>query len=194
MTVKQDIQDFFYTKNWYTNAAAEIRNLYGRDWWRFVLILAATSPRQGVAANWTKAKKAFKRYKAFGVMTSYSDFMLAHRKNLEKIRDTPDMALGWDILSGQKVQSFAANLLGNLDKVTIDMWMVQYFGIDKLTKKTYENLEKRIQILAKRWCLYPAELQAILWSAARARAGYRPATYLIASIDDHQLQFDFMAD
>lgn len=192
MGVKQDIQDFFYTKDWYANATAEIRSLYGRDWRRFVLILAATSPRQGVKANWTKAKRAFKRYKAFGVMASYSDFMLAHRKNLEKIRDTPDMALGWDILSGQKVQSFAANLLGNLDKVTIDMWMVQYFGIDKLTKKTYDKVEKRVQILAKRWGLCPAELQAILWSAERARAGYRPATYLIASIDDHQLQFEFM--
>lgn len=192
MKIKQDIQDFFYTKNWYQNATGEIKNLYGSDWTRFVLILAATSPRQGVRANWTKAKRAFKRYKALGIMADYSDFLLAHRRNLEKIRDTRDEDLAWSILSGQKVQSFSANLLGNLDKVTIDMWMVQYFGVEKLNKSTYEKIEKRIQNLAKRWGLYPAELQAILWSAERARSGLKPATFLIASIDDHQLEFGFM--
>lgn len=192
MTIKDDIQDFYHCKQWYQNAQQEIFELFPLHWRRFALILAATSPRQGVSANWTKAKKAYNKWLDAGHDADYSDFMLAHRKNLEKIAQTPDENLSGDILSGQKVSAFASNLLGDLNKVTVDMWMLLYYNETKATKKVYAEISKKISTQAKKYNLFPAELQAILWSAVRSRNGHKPATYLIASIDDHQLQFDFM--
>ena len=48
MSIKQDIKDFWYTKDWYKNAKSEIEDLYGEDAKLFTLCLVATSPRQSV--------------------------------------------------------------------------------------------------------------------------------------------------
>ena len=188
--VRQDIQDFFYTKDWYRHARSEIVKLYGDNADRFILILAATSPRQGVRANWTRAKRAFSAWKLHGKNADYSNFMLSHRKNLDRIKAAED--LHPDIISGQKVRAFAANLMGNLDRVTVDMWMMQYFGYETVNARVYEHIENKVRGLAHQHGFLAAELQAVLWSAIRCRAGYKPATFLIASAGDHQLNFDFM--
>lgn len=199
MSIKQDIADFWVCKDWYTNARKELYDLYGGDAVLMALCLAATSPRQTVKTNWTKAKAALKRIKKDRANAYFGDYLLAHRKNLEKIRDAHRHSsnlplLTADILSGRKVQSFAYNLLGDYGRVTVDMWMLSYFNRESATAKVYDYIEKRIQTIAPQYGLFPAELQAILWSAERARFGYKPATFLIASIEDHQTLFDFMED
>jgi hypothetical protein len=195
MTIKQDIKDFYGTKDWYRISRETIIGLYGPDADLFSACLAATSPRQSVKSNWKLAKKA---YKLILSGQEIDGFMIAHKKNLEAIRDNwfigRCMPPGFQ-LSGPKVNAFYRNLIGDLGPITVDVWMLRYFGFasDKApTKKIYENISARVRRIAKSYNLFPAEVQAILWSAVRSHNGHKPATFLRASVDDYQLEFDFM--
>lgn len=196
MSIKQDIQDFYGTKDWYKTSWETLKALYGDDAKLFAACLAATSPRQSVKSNWKLAKTAFQLVKIGGGMDR---FMLSHQRNLERIRDCwymdkrmPDRFE----LSGRKVNSFYQNLIGNWDLVTVDIWMLRFYGYGDraINKGIYDDVEKRVRRSAKMHGLFPAELQAILWSAIRHKAGHKPATFLIASMDDYQLRFDFMKE
>ena len=87
------------------------------------------------------------------------------------------------------------NLTGNLFPVTIDVWILRYFGQENetLTPKRYKALSDKISRIAIKHYIFPAELQAVLWSAARAQAGFKPATYLLSALDERQMTFDFFS-
>lgn len=83
-------------------------------------------------------------------------------------------------LSGLKVSRFAENLRGNLDAVTIDVWICKAYGIDHkaLTPKLYARLERRIQCDARQANATPAGYQAVLWYAIRRHAGKRTKSFV----------------
>lgn len=75
------------------------------------------------------------------------------------------------LVTARKTSSFAANILGDTDKVTIDVWMYRLAGIDT-TKKVpaivYDECELAVKRLSRSiGYLNPAQLQAILWLIAR---------------------------
>ncbi len=170
---------------WYTDSRKVIEKMFGDDADLFCDILAATSPRKQVKANWRLAMRIYDAYKS-GTDYSVVGMLPNHVGNV-------DRALSGLPLSGNKVSAFAANLKGDLNRVTIDVWVLRYLRSDRttLTPKQYGILEKKIQRMAKRKGLLPAQYQAKIWAEAMRQAGKTPQSYAIVS-EAYQLRFMFM--
>ena len=159
-------------KNWYAKCRAEIEKLYGDDADLFCDLLAATSPRKHVKANWKLADYVYKT-------RDTSRCLPAHKKNIER-------AFSGEPLSGRKVRAFAANLKGDLTKVTVDVWICRYFGVEKLNSRLYDVIETIIKVNAIVEDKEPAELQAEIWCEALEEAGRKPISFISAI--DYQLK------
>ena len=159
--------------------------MFGDDADLFCDLLAATSPRKQVSANWRVAFRVYNAYKA-GLPIPLTGLMPAHRGNIER-------AFAGHELSGPKVAAFAANLKGDHNRVTIDVWVLRYFKIGKkrIGAKQYIELEKKIQRLAKRSKMSPAAYQAKIWAVSMRRYGRVPTSYTAVS-GINQRQFAFM--
>ncbi len=88
-----------------------------------------------------------------------------------------ERALKREPLSGNKVRAFADNLKGNRHKVTIDIWICRYYGVETLTDKVYQELSDRICSEAAIAGMKPAEYQAMIWTIARVKAGKKPSSF-----------------
>lgn len=73
-----------------------------------------------------------------------------------------------------KIFAFAQNLMGDMQPVTIDAWMLRAAGLPgdlKLKDKgRYATISAIVSRLAHRNDLTPAQCQAIIWVAVRGRA------------------------
>jgi len=180
----KDIKPFLRYANWYNDIADYLQLTYGDDAELVADLLAATSPRVHVKKNWKLALRI------------YDDFKAGRDINLKGIMKTmyPNInrALKGEELSGEKVKNFAKNLKGNLDAITIDVWMLRAYGLNdkSISKKQYTILAKRIRRESKRLRLYPAEFQAVVWTKVRYEYGFKHRSFLGAR--DNQLQFGFM--
>jgi hypothetical protein len=187
-------------KNWYRNCGDAIRKEFGSDADLFIDILAATSPRKQVSANWRLAMRIYHIWKIghgwakLAYDTEYDANLMtgtlpAHRKNIIR-------ALWRESLSGNKVRAFAANLKGDLDAVTIDVWMQRYYGCEgTLTDKKYNELADRIRQDSVANGLEPAEYQAIIWCKAIEAAGRKPKSFLTVPNKGQQyFEFYFQGD
>ncbi len=187
----------FGALTWYQEATTLIQQLYGKNWRLFVDLLAATSPRKQVKANWRLADTILKSYLGRKAKPEYFGDLLAsllpaHLNNvIRSLQRRP--------ISGQKVWRFAENLKGNLNVVTIDVWICRAYGIDDkkdLSPSVYKRLEARIVSDAKRANATPAGYQAVLWYAIRREAGLRAKSFVSVykSIFCETPYFDFMID
>ena len=189
----------FGALTWYQDATKLIQDLYGKHWQLFADLLAATSPRNYVKANWRIADAILKAYidrkqkpAFFGDLLGGNRVLPAHRNNIiRSLQRRP--------ISGQKVWRFAENLKGNLNVVTIDVWICRAYGLDDrkdLTPAIYRRLEKRIQLDAKRTNATPAGYQAVLWYAVRRLNGLRAKSFVSVyrSIFMETPFFAFMSD
>ena len=168
------------SKNWYTKCRAEIEKQFGDDADLFCHLLAATSPRKQVTANWRLAERIYKSHKAGAL--DLSGTLPAHRPNVMR-------AIAGEELSGRKVSAFAANLCGDLDVVTVDVWVGRYFGFDKITDKVYSFIEKLIKQMAAVHHMKPAEMQAELWHDIIREHGKTPRSFL-AAVDNQMLLWE----
>lgn len=166
------------SKNWYEKCRAEIEKQYGDDADLFCHLLAATSPRKQVTANWRLAERVYKSHKAGAL--NLAGTLPAHRGNIRR-------AIAGEELSGRKVRAFAANLCGNMNVVCVDIWMMRWAGFEKLTDKIYTFIEKLIKQMAAVYHMRPAEMQAELWCDIIREYGKTPKSYLAAI--DNQLTF-----
>lgn len=186
-------------KNWYRDCGNAIRKEFGNDADLFIDILAATSPRKQITANWRLAMRIyhvwnswpmFLRYdvekfiKFMGADNLMTGTLPAHRKNIIR-------ALQRKELSGNKVRAFAANLKGDLDAVTIDVWVCRWYGITgTLTNKKYDEIADRIRNSAYSQGYKPAEYQAMIWCWAIEQAERTPKSFLTVP-DRGQEYFEF---
>lgn len=160
--------------NWYKDSRQVIEQLYGDDADMFCDLLAATSPRKQVKVNWKMAVTIFDEYKETGRINC-EGVMRSHQSNvIRAIYGLP--------LSGWKVPAFAANLKGDMERVTIDTWTLRYFGLkqNRIRGKEYFRMEKALQKMARRRGMKPAEYQAIIWVKAIIAAGRTPYSYVDA--------------
>ena len=157
--------------NWYTDSRQVIEQLYGDAADMFCDILAATSPRKQVKVNWDISQNIYERYKHDGYIDCQG-LMGSHIPNVLR-------AIYREPLHGYKVPAFAANLKGDLNRVSIDTWTIRYFGITQkqIRRKEYYRLEAAIQKMAKRRNMLPAEYQAVIWCKAVTAAGRIPVSY-----------------
>lgn len=163
---------------WYQDATKLIKKLYGKNWRLFVQILAATSPRQAVKRNWRQSAVIVRAYAERAKYPErlgdvLGDVMGTHMPNVIR-------ALQGRLLSGPKVSRFAENLTGNLDVVTIDVWICKAYGIkpNKLSSALYDRLERKIIADAKKTNATPAGYQAVIWYAIRREHGLRVKSFL----------------
>ena len=169
-------------KNWYKQTRHIVETLFGNDADLFCNILAATSPRSSIRKNWNYATRIYKQYKA-NKGINFVGMLPAVKSNVKR-------ALAGEFLSGQKVSRFAANLRGDMNVVTIDVWMCRYFGIDpvKLTPKLYRGLERIIKAGAVEAGLTPAEYQARCWQESIVESGRKPISFVAAARDELQFK------
>lgn len=172
---------------WYADSRIVIEKLFGVDADLFCDILAATSPRKQVAANWNVSQRIYEAHKN-GQEFSERGLMPCHIGNVRR-------ALSGEPLSGNKISAFAANLKGDLSQVTIDIWTLRYFKIDKqkLTDKQYGILAEKIKRIACRLKLQPAVYQSKIWEISMRRAGKKSRSFADVS-EVNQLQFEFMGN
>ena len=80
--------------------------------------------------------------------------------------------VGEGVGEGPKVQAFAANLRGNLERVTVDVWVLRALGIesDRINLGEYRRLEQAIRKAAHMRGENPADFQSVLWVDCRGRA------------------------
>ena len=80
---------------------------------------------------------------------------------------------GIEALNGQKTSSFAWNLAGDYDAVTIDVWMMRACGEDDQDAPRtvqYREMSAAVRRLARRHGMTPAEMQALIWIIYRGSA------------------------
>jgi len=163
---------------WYQDATQLIRRLYGEYWELFIDVLASMSPRQAVKKNWRLTcgvmQAYLNRHKRPDILGDVlGSLMPAHLTNvLRTLQGKP--------IHGPKVSRFAANLKGNLNVVTIDVWICRAYGIKhkSLTPKLYSRLETKMRKEAKACNATPAGYQAVLWYAVRRQAGLKDRSFV----------------
>lgn len=180
-------------KNWYKECGDSIRAEFGADAELFIDLLAATSPRKQVSANWRLAMRIYHVHKNTGSHGCdgglYTDNLMqgtlpAHRPNIIR-------ALQRKPLSGNKVRAFAANLKGDYEQVTLDVWMCRHYGYPQtLTNKKYAELAAIVKTEAAAAKMQPAEYQAVIWHETIRTYGKKPRSYLTVK-DRNQKFFEF---
>lgn len=134
-------------------------------------IIAALSPRKPWARNITEALDYAegREVKTMAQQLEACDRVLAADRAgmdpLEHVTVPGSVAL--------KTESFARNIAGDPDAVTVDVWMVRAAGItdrDQPTVVQYREITEAVRRIAHDRGLTPAAVQAIAWIGARGSA------------------------
>jgi hypothetical protein len=180
--------EFLKYGSWYKDSHAKLKTKYGADIQLIAGLIASCSPQTPLHRNLLVAESIYTDFKAspeafLKLLKNKTKFyrkyglFKPHYNNIKKVvfcQYFPGLKL-----SGNKVNSFYQNLIGNYNAVTIDSWMCQYFKIENnhIPKAIYEKLAEVIRASAKKLELFPAELQAIIWTKTRAEAGELPLSF-----------------
>lgn len=156
-------------KAWYPSAIETLAELAPKwDVARRAAVCAMLSPRTTWKENTNGVRKFYR--------DAYAGFSLAPivagvGRNREKAWAT---AVDGNVarVSGPKVSAFNANLNGDFQRVTIDVWAARAAGVpesqmDHLDGKRYRALEAAYKAVAASLFFAPAELQAIVWIVQR---------------------------
>lgn len=162
-------------ESWYDDTLFNIQNIMavyddsGEDSdqlaYLFIDLLAATSPQTNIIRNTFLTSQIF-GFINEAILCKMPMKFEAHLNNVCR-------ALLGLPLSGQKVLSFQANLLGDQNAVTVDTWMMRVFNKDSdaPTPKEYEELTAATRRVAKKYGVAPAQMQAALWVGIKAEEG-----------------------
>lgn len=153
---------------WYADAEAvahEIVDIYKTRGMNVSLeqaasIVSAFSPRQRWSTNVRQALRF-----AHGDET-----MRCLPNNLKMAQRA--LEIGFDALNGKKTNSFARNIAGDENAITIDIWMMRSAGIakDVPNKTDYTQLSQAIEKIAQETAMTPRTVQALIWVVYRGSA------------------------
>lgn len=197
-------------KGWYRDSAETIVDIFGPDAPRFAALLAALSPRVDVQSNLKHAVAVWGAWVNAGRPTTKAEIVKVMQGSLwgavDRDGETVNVLPAWInntvrsltsetpesiVLSGPKVSSFAANLRGEVDQVTLDSWMAAFdkvegtkffpgtinkAGTDPGKRAGYLAVSARVRqtaaYLTKKtgevWT--PAEVQETIWSWTKTLA------------------------
>lgn len=159
-------------KAWYSYALSECQALareFGQDISVIVAATAALSPN----LKWENNIKGTRN-----VLLGHYYVPGAYGTNVKKARTIIETG-NLDILRGNKVTSFALNILGDTEKITADTWAwriwknADYFAKPPSLDKIYDQIEADYQQAAAEVGLEPRQLQAITWVTIRRLANGR---------------------
>ena len=156
---------------WYERSGEAILDAVGGDKVeaeKLIQAIAITSQRTPVKTNFDFALQSYLQNKA-GEPIQTGIFPKAMTKRLE------DMYAGVD-WEGRKTNNFYVNLMRVVDPekvqgVTTDLWMMRSFGYDKDAPTTaqYDFVEREVNRLADQLGWEKQQVQAAIWTAAKAR-------------------------
>lgn len=155
-------------RRWYPNAEANIASLaeaFGIGRPAVAGIVAALSPQQKWRTNLNSARLVLEGR----VPSGYG----ANRVKAEALRDG---ASPFDVLGGDKVTSFWANLIGSGETVTVDVWAQRAATGKNLPPPRgarYRAIADAYRAAAKIVGESPRDFQAIIWLATRPQAEHR---------------------
>ncbi len=131
----------------------------------FIDLLAATSPQTNIVRNTFLTSQIF-GFINDAILCKIPMKFEAHLNNVCR-------ALLGLPLSGQKVTAFQANLLGDENAVTVDVWMMRAFNRDSdaPSAKEYEDISMATRKVAKQYGVAPSQMQAALWVGIKAVEG-----------------------
>jgi hypothetical protein len=153
------MQDMFNAATWYSEAqsyALQLATCHVVSLDQAAGVIAAFSPRTRWAQNVLNAE--------LFLSGEPVPTMINNVKMANAVVDK-----GIDGLKGRKTNSFAHNIAGNMNKVTIDVWMIRAAGYDRLdaNKGMYDLMENVIIELSEIYSVSPAQLQALIWIVVR---------------------------
>jgi hypothetical protein len=149
------LQKFPDSYLWYNNTRGALLDFFGDDVERtnfFILLLAATSPLTSVGTNIDLAFRALRLYDKWGSPVSFGRHAMTDEKSFRRaIKNAFPLKAHFDNvwrvtnnepLKGPKVVSFAKNLFGDPNAVTVDRWVIRSF----LTDAEYVTTERLISM------------------------------------------------
>ena len=155
---------------WYEQSGKALLDITGgnkQDAKKLLSIIAITSPQMDVLTNFGQMIKGY--YKAIkGEAPLAGRFPKAMAERIEKV-------MAGEEFGGLKTDKFYRNLMtvveGGVPDVTVDMWMMRAFGIDKdsPTDLEYRRIEKHVQNIAEDLNWEPHQVQAAIWVSTKAR-------------------------
>lgn len=155
--------------DWYPNAlhfAQGAAHAHGIATENAVVALVHLSPR----TSWQRNKNLLLELLATGEARTLG-------AAVRKARLAVEASDPFETLKSPKVSAFARNILGDYEPVTVDRWAARMAdpniqGVTKvgLSLVQYEQIERAYRQCAKGQSITPAELQAVLWVAARGKA------------------------
>ena len=188
-------------KGWYARSAKTLQEVFGPDTPRFTALLASTSPQVSVQENLRNAVRIWeawikngrpndpKEIDKIGASVLGFRWTGGHTMTPEgNLKKTPGMQWNNNVISALthphpehitlssggragKVDSFRANLLGDLSRVTNDAWMASFGGIEQqLFSSTvgYSAFSAKVRRVAEKMGWQPAEVQETIWSFFKA--------------------------
>jgi hypothetical protein len=136
-------------------------------------VIAALSPRCQWATNVSAARKMIRAAVA-GKPQPVTAGTLSNRAKAWRIANGEDPEL---VLSGPKVRAFFANIMGDREAVTVDVWSARAAeGRDwphAPVKRRYRLLAESYRRAGERRGMCPRDAQAAVWTAYRRLHGYQ---------------------
>lgn len=205
-------------RGWYRKSAEALVNVFGPDSSRFAALLAALSPQTSVEMNltnavrvwsgWVKAGRPTDRPAILRIMGAHVQGSLGEGSVLDAWKNNSVRALTSEDpegiqLSGPKVDSFAANLRGEANAVTLDTWMANFalveqkifggimskagrsgkrFGYLAYSARVRQAAQYLTKMTGEEWS--PAEVQETVWSWAKAATEEADSFGALGSVAD----------
>ena len=161
--------DVLAAKTWYVNAhalAVELSEGSDLTLMQAAAVIAHLSPK----VLWSKNKAAaealvYEGRRLPGIMKApYARALAA------STADDPLDTFGPD---AKKTRSFALNIAGFDQEVTVDIWIARAVGVSEAQLKwvgVYEGIAHAFRLAAKRHGLSPMQIQALVWIVIRGKA------------------------
>lgn len=156
--------DWYFILNDYAKNLAERNNI---TLIQAAGIISALSPMITFQTNLRDAE----RFAATRRLDNLATYMVQRKKALAIIGvKTEEEVL--KILGGNKTKAFFLNILKpeTSQDVTIDSWMIKFFGFKSITPKRYRQASEVIAKIASEMALKPHQVQALIWVGMRGKA------------------------
>lgn len=160
---------------WYDRARSQAESMaaeHGLSVAHCAGVIAALSPRCQWATNVAAARRMVSAAVS-GELEPVAAGTLANRTKAWRIARGEDPEL---VLSGPKVRAFYANIMGDHDAVTVDVWAARAAeGRDHPhapVKRRYRLLAESYRRAGERRGMHPRDVQAAVWTVYRRLHGY----------------------
>lgn len=153
--------------------AETIARAYGVDVETVAGVLAILSPRVSVSTNVVLTAAAIRAHvdgREVRDLPGLGERLDAAARYLEGDTRPLDLDAHGKLTSARKVRSFARNILGDLDAVTVDVWAARVAGctVEQPNGGAYVAVADAYRRAARRLGVSPRECQAWAWCAIRS--------------------------